>query len=834
MSEEEEESCDSYTSCRAPVLHEPLSFPPHSPNEFVKLKRIVCPSKVKQSFKSNLPTSLETHPSFQINCKLRFRDRDNDISANIFASEDLVIKTAVDKAALYIENLQFPANSGLSVEGAEAILLKCHQKFSKGGWQSVSEQSSHIAYTLDMDLGMRLRSRFMNRLKELNFDIPQLADEIQKERKKSKGFSIERCKAAFGGDPVNGIPPNDNFNLLLDIATNGFDLPIPLHSTHKDPVTEHVLPDEFQQVFRRNGENPPRMRQAQLDSLFHAHFVSHYELAFGNQVLILDASEIPSEVMRTIHFCSPHPVVKDDSPPTHLRMCLDMKHDGEGMNVNTDLSQQQATDKYGKCVYPTMQSMVQEWYDWCEREELNIKECVLFQCDITNAHGQLYCNKERVCLQAVELSRDPINLLKAKEFALYLVGTFGPVVLPYAFRVLGLAIKEAVIKNPSYYGTLSVYCDDSTALTTRKHSVEAERIVHRKIKQSLGDTAISEKKTIHPSSRIEKVLGMTVDLPSESFRPKQGSLEKAMYCFFIIGSLEELTLRQFQVLHGVAENLSRHMNYMRPYVACLSTPEMEQATARFKGKDKSNFRFKPNSSQKFAIDIWQIMSIIFCRSPDLFRLPLRSLLRGNNLPDLVIRTDGGPGKLGARVTNGVTREVIYWTQVTLPWEHDADNESHQNMREYAGRILALLLAADFFVKSDRRTYLWETDSATAQSWARNDKVKSLNTSAGMFFQAATTLISARTGVQLHSTAWLSTEEMAEVDQLSRIDYDRDSPIEGVGDFQAHRVKEAWIPLFQLLDPHLYGRSDTLVSKHGHLLVVGRIINSLFKDRSFSF
>ena len=95
---------------------------------------------------------------------------------------------------------------------------------------------------------------------------------------------------------------------------------------------------------------------------------------------------------------------------------------------------------------------------------------------------------ERVCLQAVELSRDPINQLNAKEFALYLVGTFGRVVLPYVFRVLGLAIKESVIKNPSYYGTLSVYCGKSTAVTTRKHSVEAERIVHRKIKQSLGDS----------------------------------------------------------------------------------------------------------------------------------------------------------------------------------------------------------------------------------------------------------------------------------------------------------------------------------------------------------
>ena len=86
----------------------------------MKLKRIVCPPKVKQSFKSHLATSLETRPSFQINRKLQFRDRDNDISANIFASDDLVIKTAVDKASLYIENLQFPANSGLSVEGAEA------------------------------------------------------------------------------------------------------------------------------------------------------------------------------------------------------------------------------------------------------------------------------------------------------------------------------------------------------------------------------------------------------------------------------------------------------------------------------------------------------------------------------------------------------------------------------------------------------------------------------------------------------------------------------------------------------------------------------------------
>jgi len=65
---------------------------------------------------------------------------------------------------------------------------------------------------------------------------------------------------------LNGIPPNDDFNLLLDMATNRFDLPTPLLSTNKDPVTEHVLSHEFQEAFRRNRDNPPRMRQAQSDS----------------------------------------------------------------------------------------------------------------------------------------------------------------------------------------------------------------------------------------------------------------------------------------------------------------------------------------------------------------------------------------------------------------------------------------------------------------------------------------------------------------------------------------------------------------------------------------
>ena len=81
---------------------------------------------------------------------------------------------------------------------------------------------------------------------------------------------------------------------MLDIATYGFDFSTPAFSTKKDSITEHPLPDELQEDFRCNADNSTRIHQALLDSLFHAHFVSHYELALINQFLILGASKIPS------------------------------------------------------------------------------------------------------------------------------------------------------------------------------------------------------------------------------------------------------------------------------------------------------------------------------------------------------------------------------------------------------------------------------------------------------------------------------------------------------------------------------------------------------------
>ena len=105
------------------------------------------------------------------------------------------------------------------------------------------------------------------------------------------------------------------------------------------------------------------------------------------------------------------------------------------------------------------------------------------------------------------------------------VGSFGQVVVPYAWRPVGLAIREIVIRDQKFFGVL-----DTTTLSDKDNIAYAKLAVEKAARSLYGDSAINDSKTKGPVQRMGSVLGFTVNLTRERYRFKHATLEKAICC----------------------------------------------------------------------------------------------------------------------------------------------------------------------------------------------------------------------------------------------------------------------------------------------------------------
>ena len=88
-------------------------------------------------------------------------------------------------------------------------------------------------------------------------------------------------------------------------------------------------------------------------------------------------------------------------------------------------------------------------------------------------------------------------------------------------------------------------------------------------------------------------------------------------------------------------------------------------------------------------------------------------------------TDAGPWKICA-VLKDINDQVMCWSALTLPF----DSAAFQNVREYLGLLLGLLLVhtatqGGLVTLGDNPKIMWEGDNTSALAWAASGKVKSL-------------------------------------------------------------------------------------------------------------
>ena len=131
---------------------------------------------------------------------------------------------------------------------------------------------------------------------------------------------------------------------------------------------------------------------------------------------------------------------------------------------------------------------------------------------------------------------------------------------------------------------------------------------------------------------------------------------------------------------------------------------------------------------------------------------------------LKLVSDASPWKLCA-VLKDANDATIAWTTMTLPF----DSAAFQNIREYLGLLLGLLLinaaARDGLVSLDKDpTIIWEGDNTSALSWAESGKVKSLG---GQMANLAVVWSQLYGGFSIDSSIHLAGIHMGDVDGASR-------------------------------------------------------------------
>ena len=161
------------------------------------------------------------------------------------------------------------------------------------------------------------------------------------------------------------------------------------------------------------------------------------------------------------------------------------------------------------------------------------------------------------------------------------------------------------------------------------------------------------------------------------------------------------------------------------------------------------------------------MALLLWLNREAFCVPLRSISRVKSTfpPHGEIISDKGPTLIGAAVLDPVSKAIVAYTQLTLPFEDP--NNLYQNIGEYQGHILALILYRLHKLEFSYSRLAYTGDNVSALSWLDSNKCKSL-------YGQTTNMVLSWFHIYAHidsvNTSRIPGDEMGIIDQLSRQDH----------------------------------------------------------------
>ena len=218
----------------------------------------------------------------------------------------------------------------------------------------------------------------------------------------------------------------------------------------------------------------------------------------------------------------------------------------------------------------------------------------MFKADISNCFNQLHWH--------------PASLLM-----IMLTCGFGVAVTPMVWAVIGDALNRKINRvAPSRTFT---YVDDFFGAGTFSDTSRTQQIVHDTITAVLGPEGLSVKKNVH--AQKAEILGIFIDFPTASMRPKDTAIEKLFLVLFSADVAKLQPLAYWQCLASLTNLYSHVLHGMRPFVAPI---------IRMTHREHVNRPRKANANAQFAIEIWRTVIVVACIHPPTIAVTIQEYL----------------------------------------------------------------------------------------------------------------------------------------------------------------------------------------------------------------
>ncbi len=364
--------------------------------------------------------------------------------------------------------------------------------------------------------------------------------------------------------------------------------------------------------------------------------------------------------------------------------------------------------RYGKACCPSILFILRSWISFCQHHNVLLSDCLLWKDDVESAFPQLNIEPSSALMFATRIDDELIFINSS--------GLFGWPSMPMAFGVISRALERKV--NSVISGISIFFCDDNNALFLRDSAFSDQALAQEAMRQVLNPSAVSSSKEITPRL-VGDIIGWTIDLSNGTMRPTTKGTEKIFYAFSSVDTSRKISLKTYQCLAGLSQFYSLGIVAMTAFVA----PLHKMCSAA------SKHNRLPSSEAKFCIEVWRIVAILLYTDPTFLNVKITAVT-GHTVKEnlylshtIVFISDASPWKLGAGLYCSTSNTLIAYTSFPILFV-DPHNK-YQNIREYLGMLLCLMLVRVIFPSERVMIGKWINDNKAALKWAKTAKCSSI-------------------------------------------------------------------------------------------------------------
>lgn len=467
----------------------------------------------------------------------------------------------------------------------------------------------------------------------------------------------------------------------------------------------------------------------------------------ASRVLILPIDELTDAERSQIHMANEFHWRPEPGKPAG-RPLMDCSNAPPGHTpLNTEFTKLKGIERYQQVRLPGFREILQEWDNYRRDRQLSWRDMWMFKADISNCFNQLHWAPSTAKMMGFMLSATLLMIM--------LTCGFGVAVTPMIWSVVGDALNRTI--NATAPAKVSTFVDDFFGAGSAEDTAQSQAITHATIRGVLGEDGISVKKNVY--AQTAEILGILVDFPTATVRPKDKAIEKLFYVLFSVDVSQPQPLRYWQCLASLTNLYSTVIHGVRAFVA----PIIHMTRRAHKSRHT-----KATANAQFAIEIWRAIIVVAYLDPETIALPIAEYLGAPaDLHPFVIVSDASPWRLCAAIYHPTSNALLAWTTYRLPYESDLYGQ-HQGHREYLGHLLSsILLVAYAHHRGAMRPllYQWINDNTGALQWAATHKCASL---ASQYACLAVAQVHFQAQVRMAPPTHRPGAQMGDIDRMSRI------------------------------------------------------------------